>query len=198
MNEQKKPDVKKLGIIDESPVSDDKQLEITNKTPEPNDKKNEAHTSDDKKLAVEIFKSFRDRAWASFDERRRHEYHMSLMFWAIYVATIGFVLKETLPHGLKLALTGGTLVLAGLYLYWNYNLFKRQQFDLKKATYFETLLLEKCGTETSTDFEKQFDIAKFRQPPKTKLAYLGNWNHVSEFVMTLVLAAASIAVIWLK
>ncbi len=46
MSEQKKIDDRKSEVTDDSHIPDNKQLETTSKTLKPDDKKNEAQTSD--------------------------------------------------------------------------------------------------------------------------------------------------------
>lgn len=199
--EQRQLENRRTQQHEEDPVDrpkglDDKKSEIT-------DEASRLHLSDDKQ--AEMISSLRDRAWASFDERRRHEYKISLTFWAIYLVTIGYVLRleESLKPEAKLVLSGTMLSLALVYLIWNLNLAKTQQLDRTMAIYYGDRLMESCGIKKQ--FYERFKIGKktrvmgSTQPKQNSfLKYVWNWNHGSEAVVTIILAIASIAVIYWK
>lgn len=170
--------------------------------------------SDEKKS--EIMSTSRDRAWFSFDERRRHEYHISLTFWAIYILTIGYVLREGLTLGTRWSLAIGVWVFALLYFYWNYNLAKTQRFDLRVALFFYQRLLVASGvheefqncfepkSESQSFYVKWFKTRSSRfvgwptEFPKNEFRlvdYWKNWNHRSELAVTVLLALVSFCAI---
>jgi hypothetical protein len=180
---------------------DDKKSETMSEPPRPDHKKLEV--SDEKR--AEIIASLRDRAWVSFDERRRHEYRISLTFWAIYLGTIGFVLKleGSLKFETKWVLSGTMIFLAVGYLYWNFHLAKTQQLDRTMAIYYGELLLEACGIQWREVYEylrigKKSPVMDSTHPKLRVPEYVRNWNHLSEAAATIILAAASVLVIYLK
>jgi hypothetical protein len=111
---------------------------------------------------LDIIKGLHDRAWQSFDERRKHEYHFDYVIWAGYVLFIAGALGIGKESPLATTIWGGrywwnlflvgivVVVLIGIaffHIRWLGGIVKAQRLDMVIADLY------------ASELRKQFDSA---------------------------------------
>ncbi len=157
----------------------------------------------------DIIKGLHDRAWQSFDERRKHEYYFDYVVWAGYALLIAGVLgfgKEGGPLAkaawpLRSSLTAALALLAWVHIRWLVGVAKAQRLDMVIADFYASLLRRQF--ELEAEFKQATENAKpmlirYDDPTvftKTWWELLKNYNHRAEACVTILLALAAIVVI---
>lgn len=158
---------------------------------------------------LDIIKGLHDRAWQSFDERRRHEYYFDYVVWAGYAlfiaGALGFgkeggpLAKATL--GFLILLSVILLVLAVVHIRWLIGVARAQRLDMVIADFYASKL--RGEIEIASEFTEATGNAKpmlVRYDDSTVFTQkwwrlLKNYNHQAEALVTVLLAAAAIGVI---
>jgi hypothetical protein len=153
------------------------------------------------KEQLEIINELRARAWQSFDERRRHDYKIGLLFWGIFITAVGgfLNLKDPLSAEIKMGFSVGLILLAELYVRWNLGVAKLNRLDRRMAVFWADKLMQDCGVYE--EFWERFpesdpSMITATMKDMTFRDYLGNWNHRSCVCVTGVLTLSAIAVLW--
>jgi ADP-ribose pyrophosphatase len=156
---------------------------------------------------LNLVKGLFDRSWLSFDERRRHEYHLSYLVWATYTlftaAAFGVVNKNSNAADLhfelvvKILTTVALLALALAHGSWIRGIARAQRRDMRVADFYGTAIRRNLKMEDL--FEVTFpNRSGFVRWNDGESFWLKNYNHVAELIVTLALFAAATVVLWCR
>ena len=154
------------------------------------------------KSDLDLLKGLFDRSWQSFDERRRHEYHLSYLVWAAYVLFIaaahGLFSKEGKAPTIGqqgVYITGGALCLVALaHFIWIHGIARTQHRDKRIADFYGTIIRNTLNIEEA--FRSKLPNEKMTRWNSSRRWCVANWNHLAEMMVTAAMLLAALSALY--
>lgn len=154
---------------------------------------------DQKKL--EVYMNLADSCWKEYDTRRSYEWKVSFGIWTALGIIIGFIIKEDIPFHYNLYVVSVVVILFLLIVYFFYVFQKGIQnsnnYDQEKRhVYIKQFihpLIDFDLTKIEEGKRKYFD-----RPESSKGNVFQAWSHLTQIVITAILAIVICIVIVLK
>ena len=141
--------------------------------------------------------TLRDAAWQSFDRRRTYEWKFCIAVWTSMAVFSGTLI--TTPPGATLAgawpvvLTGlvGVLI-TSVHAYWSKGLSEANTADRRVSYVYEKRMCLLIGVSHADE------VLPLVQPRQGRMGKLSNYSHLSQVVITGILAAAAVCAMWAR
>ncbi len=135
-----------------------------------------------------------DLAWRQFNERRNHEFKVTLIYWTALAAAIaGSMTLAELPPilGGRILLGAIALFAVILHILWCAGLYNAQYGEKLTALSYQQALLKLVNTDISEEAEKHFK-------KRRENILLNHWSNIFQVGVTVFLAFTLVAANWNK
>jgi hypothetical protein len=153
--------------------------------------------NDDQKRHFDATKTLRDSAWESFDRRRGFEWKLSFGLWTALGALLGALATgkvSLVGKDEQIAVWVACVVVVALHGYWSYALAGSNRADLKKSYVYEKELRNALNLSSKV----KNDLDAIVEPMSERNAAVRNWGHITQVLITLILAGASVVTSWIR
>lgn len=148
---------------------------------------------EDHKRRFDAIAQLYQRNWEQFNDRRRHEFKVTLTYWAaLAVASAGSLKLAHIPkiHGGNFTLVGFALLIILLHALWVRGVWRAQGTDQHIAIFYQKIL----QTLSDTEFDQK--MKGFLEKRTKQMGKLSHPSAIFEIGVTVLLAATFVLINW--